>query len=334
MRGAKRPSRWYLAFTVVLAGVLLFLAFRGVNWQEMLQTVRRARLEYLAIACVVATTAHFVRSLRWRVLLSAEKVLPPGTVFWATMVGYLGNSFLPARAGELIRSVAIGRQADLSTSFVLATALTERILDAAALALIGLVAVLAVAHLPVWLATAVKVIGVSALTAILLMFFAPRVEGWLGRILARLPLSTGLRSRVVGIVTQFLVGVRAFQNPPRALLFAGLTVAIWLIDASSSMIGARALNLALTLPQALILLAALGLSSAVPSTPGNLGVFQFVGVTVLVPFGFARSQALAYMLVSQALYYALVLLLGSLGLWRLAAPRSDHGRGLEAKGLE
>jgi len=39
---------------------------------------------------------YFVRAMRWRVLLSAERRIRPLTVFWANMAGYLGNSFLPA----------------------------------------------------------------------------------------------------------------------------------------------------------------------------------------------------------------------------------------------
>ena len=66
-----------------------------------------------------------------------------------------------------------------------------------------------------------------------------------------------------------------------------------------------------------MLLTALGLGSALPSTPGYLGVYQFAAVTVLTPFGFSRDAALAYILVAQALGYAVVLALGLPGLYRL-----------------
>jgi uncharacterized membrane protein YbhN (UPF0104 family) len=61
---------------------------------------------------------------------------------------------------------------------------------------------------------------------------------------------------------------------------------------------------------ALLLLAGLGLGSALPSTPGYIGIYQFVAVTVLTPFGFSRSDALAYILVAQFFNYLVV---GSLG---------------------
>jgi hypothetical protein len=83
------------------------------------------------------------------------------------------------------------------------------------------------------------------------------------------------------------------------------------------------LHQSLSWQQALLLLVALGLASAVPSTPGYVGIFQFVAVTVLVPFGFSRDQALAYILVFQGMTYTAVLLWGTLSMWRIAIMRSQ-----------
>ncbi len=60
----------------------------------------------------------------------------------------------------------------------------------------------------------------------------------------------------------------------------------------------------------MLLLAGMGLGSALPSAPGYVGVYQFVAVEVLTPFGFTRDQALAFILVTQAAGYAVVLTWG------------------------
>jgi hypothetical protein len=111
--------------------------------------------------------------------------------------------------------------------------------------------------------------------------------------------------------------MRAFQHWGRALSFTSLTVTIWLVDGLGTVICAHALGLSLTLPVALLFLAALGLSSAAPSTPGYVGVYQFVAVTVLPPFGFTRTGALTFILVAQGLSYVVVTVWGLIGLWRL-----------------
>jgi uncharacterized protein (TIRG00374 family) len=265
----------------------------------------------------MAHVAMVLRSLRWRVLLSAEKKVAPLTVFWATMAGYLGNNFLPARAGEVIRSVALGSKAGMSKSWVFATALTERLLDVVALVLFSLAAVFSMGRSSEWLVRAWKVMGVVGVAGIIALFAVPRFEGLFRRILGRVPGPARFRERLLGILAQFLSGMRAFANPSRGLAFVGMTVLIWLCDAVGTMIGTRAFALSLTLPIAVMLLAGLGFSSAIPSTPGYVGVYQFVAVAVLVPFGFPRSGVLAYIIVAQALGYVIITVWGLLGLWRL-----------------
>ena len=258
-----------------------------------------------------------LRSLRWRVLLSAEKKVAPLTVFWATMAGYLGNNFLPARAGELIRSAALGHKTGLSKSWVFATALTERLLDVVALVLFSLAAVFSLGRSSQLLVRAWKVMGVVGVAGIILLLAVPRFEGLFRRMLDRTPGPARFRERLLGILAQFLSGMRSFASPSRGFAFAGMTVLIWLTDAVGTMIGARAFGLSLTLPIAVMLLAGLGLSSAIPSTPGYVGVYQFVAVAVLVPLGYPRSGVLAYIIVAQALGYVIITVWGLLGLWRL-----------------
>ncbi|MCZ2097626.1 MAG: flippase-like domain-containing protein, partial [Anaerolineae bacterium] len=79
--------------------------------------------------------------------------------------------------------------------------------------------------------------------------------------------------------------------------------------------------LTLSAPQALLLLAALGLSSAIPSTPGYVGIYQFVAVTVLVPFGLTQDEALVYIIAFQLVTYVGVTIWGAVGLWRLGVSR-------------
>jgi len=290
---------------------------RGLDWREFWTTVRTARLSWLIPAVLIGQSSLFLRSLRWRILLRAEKDVSPLTVFWATMAGYLGNNFLPARAGEVIRSVALGRRAGMNKTWVFATAVTERLLDAVALVLLSLVAVLLLGHSSAWLFRAWRIAGLIAIAGVVIFVFLLRSEGLVRRLVERLPGPAGVRLRLLDVLANFLSGLRALGRPSRAAGFAGLTVIIWFMDAFGSMVGARAFGLELTLPAALVLLAGLGLSSAVPSTPGYVGVYQFVAVTVLVPLGYARSGALAYITVSQGIGYVAFTVWGLLGLWRL-----------------
>lgn len=314
-RGASIP--WSLLLPALLAIVLLYFAFRGVRWGDLLDTIRHGRPQFVALALLGTSCTYLLRGVRWRILLSAERDVSTITAFCAVVVGYLGNYVLPARAGEIIRSVLIARKSSMSTSYVLATAITERIMDTVTLVLISVVALMSMKNMPVWLLTSAKVMAAVACGGLAFVFLAPHFEPFLRGILHRFPVSAPLEVRLNGLLSQFLLGMRALHSPVRALSFLGLSFPIWIGDGLVTVSVASALRLSLSIPQGLLLLAALGLASAAPSTPGYVGVFQFVAVTVLVPFGFTHSHALAYIISYQAIIYVVVLVWGPIGLWRL-----------------
>ena len=85
------------------------------------------------------------------------------------------------------------------------------------------------------------------------------------------------------------------------------------------------MGLPISFKMALLLLVGIGLGSAVPSGPGYIGVYQFVGVTVLTPFGIHRADAVAFVLVSEVIQALVFGLWGMLGLRSI--PQDAAGRG-------
>ncbi len=314
----KRSYRgWYLALTIVIAAILLVLAIRGVSWQEMMDTLRQADPKYLALIFVLGSISVFTRGLRWGVLLSAEKRIKALTMFWATAVGYVGNTFLPARAGEVIRSVMLGEKTGVSKSYVLATALTERIFDVVTLVLIGVLVVPSIGNLPDWLPQAMRVMGILGVAALIFLLLAPRMRGFITSLINKLPFPESWREKVNKLLQDFLLGASAFIHMGRAAGFLGLSVIVWILDASGVVLMSHALNLDFTYPQAFLLLVAMGLSSAIPSTPGYVGIYQFVAVSLLPLYGTTRSEALTFILAMQAINTLMILVWGFIGLWRL-----------------
>jgi hypothetical protein len=261
----------------------------------------------------MVTVALFLRAFRWRILLTAEAPVGVSTAFWATSAGYFGNNFLPARAGELVRTFMISSRCGLNSAYVLATALSERVADAIALVVISALVLLTLPAQPGWLANSARPFAILGLSGALIIAVLPRMESLARRLLQRLPLPDGLRPKLIHFMEHGLRGIRAFHDGKRLTAFLTLTIVIWCMDAAGTVIGGRALGLTIPLPVAFLLIAGLGLGSALPSTPGYVGVYQFVAVSVLTPFGFSRTQAIGYILVAQALQYAVIGLWGAVG---------------------
>ncbi|MEQ1945548.1 MAG: lysylphosphatidylglycerol synthase transmembrane domain-containing protein [Bryobacteraceae bacterium] len=298
-----------------LAGVLLYYSLRGISWGEVWILISGVKKEYLVLVCLLNTVALFLRAYRWRVLLSSAGPVSVSTAFWATSIGYFGNNFLPARAGELARTMMISTRAGLARAYVLTTALLERMVDALALVVISALVLLTLPSQPDWLGKATKPFAIVGTIGVISIALLPRLEKLGVEILRRLPIPDGIRDKLIGWLEHILDGFRAFHDAGRASTFLGLTIVIWCLDAVSAVTCAKGLGLDLPLPVAFLLITGLGLGSALPSTPGYVGIYQFVAVSILTPFGFRKADAIGYILMIQVVSYVLVGLWGSLGFW-------------------
>ena len=312
-----------IVVALLLAAALLYYSLRGIQWSEVGGLIAGAKLSYLGLGCAITTVSLFLRAFRWRILLTAEGAVSIPDAFWATSAGYFGNNFLPARAGELVRTFMVSARTGLNKTYVLTTALSERVADAIALVVISALVLLTLPAQPGWLASAAKPFAILGLAGALAIALLPRLE-WLGRkILERAPLPNGFRMKLVGVMEHGLRGIRAFHQPSRLFGFLSLTMLIWCLDAIATVIDAASLGLEMPLAVAFLLIAGLGLGSALPSTPGYVGIYQFVAVSILVPFGFSKTNAIAYILVFQALQYVVVGVWGALGFLKYRRRRSE-----------
>ncbi len=316
----KRLFRTTLTLTIAL--VLLVLAFQNVSVEAMLTILQEGQLPYFLVAFLLMGVAYGLRSVRWSILLRAKDNLPALDVFWATCVGYLGNAYLPARAGDLMRVALLGRKSKLNEGYILATAVTERLVDAGVLALILFLFIGQIEQIPDDLWNGARVMALLGFGGTFLILAVPRFQHLFLSLIQRLPLPDNLRDKINHLIAQFFLGLEAVQHPTRGLRFIGMTLIIWLNDLVIFWFVGMTFGFSLDVPVILLLLAALGLSSAIPSTPGYIGVYQFVAVVILTPFGYTRDEALVYILAIQAVTYLAVTLWGGIGLWQLTRAES------------
>ena len=321
LRWAPRARAVSFGVAAVLAAILLYYSLRGIEWSQVGRIVASAAPGRLALAAGIATLTLFLRACRWRILLNAEGAIRVSTTFWATAAGYFGNNFLPARAGELVRTFMISSHSALDNTYVLATALSERVADAVALVVIGAVVLLILPAQHGWVARAARPFAVLGLLGATGIAVLPLLGSVARAAIERAPLRPQLRLKLITVMEQGLRGMRAFHDTRRLSGFLALTVVIWCLDALGTVIVGASLGLRIPISVAFLLIAGLGLGSALPSTPGFVGIYQFVAVTTLTPFGFSRTDAIAYILVAQALLYVVIGVWGSLGLWRYRQAR-------------
>lgn len=112
-----------------LAGLFLYLAFRGTDFAALWSTMLEADPWMVASLVPVVLLSHWMRAYRWQYLLSPFKERPSvRNMFSAVMLGYAVNNLLP-RVGEIVRGVVIGKLEHISRSAAFGTVVIERILD-------------------------------------------------------------------------------------------------------------------------------------------------------------------------------------------------------------
>ena len=309
-------------FSFLLAAALLYLALRGLDWAVFFTTHKQITYAYLPLLLILYCLSYLGRAIRWRLLVDGTNRIALREVFLANMAGYLGNILLPARAGELVRAVYLAKRSESSTMFVLATCLAERMMDAIALVIFGSVSLLSLHTTSDALQNGIKIIALVGILGLFALLLLLRFGKPISRIIARQHiLKEHQKEKLIQWIDQFTLSLQSLLRIRILFFFGILTILIWCLDALSMVFLASILHVRLLFTQAIVLLASLGLSSALPSTPGYVGIFQFVTVTVLEPFSIARESALTLILVNQILGYLLVAFLGGIGLWRVRGNR-------------
>ncbi len=314
---SSRVNPFILVFSILLAILLLYFTLRDLDWPNFFTTLQNADYLYLPLVLLWNSAGFFVRGLRLRALLSSGNELPVSNVFFANMAGYLGNNILPARAGELIRAAYLARQNKISASYALTVGLVERLMDLIALIVLGSFALSATGIASFVSQNVLRGIAILGLIGLAGVFITPYFESFLRNMIQHLPfIKETFKLKLDQFLQQFITGLKSIHGVARISQFTGLTGLIWFMDAVGAVLLAFILKIPLKLQHAFILLFALGLSSAIPSTPGYVGVYQFAAVVALTPFGISKADALAFILMSQFLGYIVIGFWGLLSLWQ------------------
>jgi uncharacterized membrane protein YbhN (UPF0104 family) len=112
----------------------------------------------------------------------------------------------------------------------------------------------------------------------------------------------------------FLQGLAPLRRTPVLAAAAGLSIGVWLLEGASYLLLSRGLNLNLPqnleLPALGLTLVTVNLGIMVPSGPGYVGTQEFFGTAALGVVGANPQAALALVLVSHVVQYALITGLG------------------------
>ena len=83
----------------------------------------------LVLAISLICIAHIVRTLRWELFVKTYEKPNTKNLLQSLSIGYFINSFIPFKAGDLVRAWISGRKMKNGRGFALATVIVDRYLD-------------------------------------------------------------------------------------------------------------------------------------------------------------------------------------------------------------
>ena len=310
-------GRWQLWIGIVFSLGFLVLALRGVDLAETANALRRVNVPILGAAVASYVLSAAAKAIRWRLLLAARKAPSFGRAFSVMSIGVLANAFLPARLGEFTRAYLMGESEADSKVYVLGTVAVEKVTDLLFL-LLALMALLSRMALPEWLAGPAR--GTALVLAILAPCFVLLVwqREFFLRMVERVSRFVPLAWRE-GLVRQTHYGLASLDVVRRPRLLIGLlgwSLIVWILSALTNTLVFMALELTLPVWASLLLLVVLQVGMAVPSSPGRIGVFQYLVILALSIFAVDKNVALGYSVVLYLVVYVPMVLIGGYCLWR------------------
>ncbi|MBN2555181.1 MAG: flippase-like domain-containing protein [Anaerolineales bacterium] len=289
-----RQSLGKLVPGALLAGLAFWFSLRTIDFQMLLDDITSIDLGWLLIAIIIQVLALLARAARWEMLMGIQGK------YWLTFnvmnIGYLFNTLLPFRLGEVVRPVLISARSDRNVYHTAATVVVERLLD---IVMVVLVLLLTISKMsvPDSIRENGGKAGVLVLILFLLLFLAVRYQALVKRFLqsTRALFGDKLSGWLVTLFTQITVGFRNTTSPLQIGSVLGWSIISWALSIALNYTVMRAFTGTVNVIEAAFLVVPLTFSMTVPSSPGYVGVFELVGQQALVlPFGEKYTLSLAF----------------------------------------
>lgn len=292
---AWRGVRFVLGVLLSAAG--LYLVLRGIDWKALGPTLGEVHWGWLLAAVAIELVTLWIGAIRWRWLFWPHYRPQTGRLFAILGVAQLANTVLPGRLGLLLRALLVGNDGAVSRATALTTLAVEKMLEGITLLPVGIL-LFGVLDLPDWLRisallSAGLLLGLALLVGAglrwretFLGWLSERTTGWLFRI-----------SRAL------LDGLDALRSVQAGWRLWALSVVYWAAVMAVAGLVLRSVGLQVPPVALLALLFVLQIGVRLPSLPGNVGVFEYLGVITLSAFGVDKTSALGAMLVLHIVMY-------------------------------
>lgn len=322
----------------LLSAAALYLSFRNVPLADLMTYLERINYWWIFPTAAMILVAFALRAYRWQIILKDASDVHYWQAFHPLMIGFMMNSILPGRIGELARPMILMKERGVALSTGVATVVAERILDMVALLALLALSLGAITSQPdlsktyfgmqlnsetlVAAAWGVFRIGIALMIFIATISFKPSrsiVNNAVSAVARKLSFGRDgwkkntrrMAEFIIRTIDNFAVGLTLVRKPRRLLPCLALTMLIWGITVLSYMVFAKGCpGIHLSLPEYATVVVVICFFIALPSAPGFWGLWEAAGVFALALFGVLEKDALGFTIINHAINLFPVIIVG------------------------
>ena len=290
---------------------MIFLVTRfEIDFSTTWDTIRHSNPLLYILALVIYYTTFPFRAARWRLLLTnagVDKEAPLPSVWAASrliLLGWMVSAVTWFRMGDAFRGYAYTRESGGPLPRTLGTVLAERVLDVATVCVF-----LFAAFLLLYVDEEFQPSGIFLVVAVGLLIMAGLLL--LALHLLRVRAAQLLPERIHRMYQSFHEGAMgSFSRLPLVVLFGVLA---WLSEVARLYFVVQSTGLHVGIGLIMFVTIANALLTAVPLTPGGLGIVE-TGIVGLLVLALPREDAVSVALLDRSITYLSLVLFGAVAL--------------------
>ena len=284
----------------IISIVLLYFSLKDIKFTEIIDVLKKADIRLILIPTVFIFFSATLSAFKWS-KISGNNTKFRDT-FIALIIGLFINNVLPARIGEIVRGYVLSKKTGLSLTFSLSTVLIDRFFDLAGLLLIVFI-FFPKHNLPPKVSQSLFVLVILLIVCMLTLIvmsrkkFTDTLAGIVDRI--KKPFLLKLVHRLIEVGEN----IKRINSPLNMLFYVTISFLQWLGMSLALYFVTLTLGVSIKFIYIPFICALLNMGLTIPSSPGYVGVYQFLLVYILSIFDVPKYEGFAISILFHTSWY-------------------------------
>jgi uncharacterized protein (TIRG00374 family) len=284
-----------IVFGVLISGVCLYLAFRGMDFTALATSITSVNYFYIIPVVLIVISAHYLRCYRWGKILETLVSYDQKTLFVLGSIGFMAVNVLPARLGEFARPYLVKKRSGIKMSATMATIIVERVFDLLALMLFMFIVLLKIELPPKVLKGGMVMLAVSVSLFIILIIMAIKRDSSINKIDAILKIFPEKFAQPLNrFAHSFIDGLQILPDIGKTLYVFFLSMLLWALIGLSAYVLFLGFGFDLSIINGYAITLIIALGVMLPAAPGFIGTYHYACTLGLTNFGVSQADAGAY----------------------------------------